>query len=99
MIYSYIIKNAKIKHSHASKENFIDVTVQILVDDEVHGDTKRFSFKLNTPEDAIRAELDRVIKSLKSDAEHAVLNVVNEAKQKKAKKTIEALLKNKSQVK
>lgn len=93
MKHSYKILDAKIEHDHAGNTDFLNVIVQISLDDKAVGDPRRFGFALDIEEAAIRAELDRVVATLDSDAANVERHADFEEKQKAAKETINALLK------
>lgn len=92
MSHTYKILEAEIRHDHVDKRDFLDVSIQILLNGK-ELDVRRFGFKLDTPEKAIRAELDRVVACLDGEAAQAAKNAEHDKQQKTAKDTIKNLTK------
>lgn len=96
MKHTYKILEAKIKYSNVEKQDYIDVSMQVFLDEKLVGDVKKFGFDLGLSEDSIHAELDRVVDNMDIESESAIDNAKHEARQKAAKKTINSLLKEKN---
>lgn len=93
MNHSYKILDAKIEHDHAGNTDFLKVEAQVYLGEDAVGDPRCFGFALDIEEAAIRAELDRFVAVLDSDAENTARHADFEARQEAAKATINALLK------
>lgn len=90
MSHTYKILEAEIEHDHVDKRDLLGVEIQIYLDGKKL-DVRRFGFELDTPEKAVRAELDRVVACLDGEAAQAAKNAEHEKRQKTAKDTIKSL--------
>ena len=87
MPHDYTITSAEIQHDHVERQDFIDVHIDVLLDNEKISE-KRFAFGMGEDSDAIRAELNRFAGTLDKDAAIKASNAQYEADQQQALETI-----------
>lgn len=78
MAHTAKVKNVETAYSQASNSHFLDVEVEIQDGGTVVG-TRRFGFALDATKEQILEELEKVAKTLDSDAEVAAKSAVLES--------------------
>lgn len=78
MAHAIKVKNVETAYSQASNSHFLDVEVEVR-DGETLVGTRRFGFALDASKEQILEELEKVAKTLDSDAEVAAKSAELEA--------------------
>lgn len=91
MAHSIKIKGVETAYSQASKKDFLEVTTEVF-EGEVSKGIRKFGYDLDVTKEYILADLDKVAKTLDSDAKLAAESAALEAGLANAKALKKSLL-------